>query len=110
MNDNEIEKEIKDKNLTAPRVTKDIIDDLMSGIDYQSWHVAGTTTTIVAAVMADGFVVAVGKSATVSRDNFDKAIGYNIARDNAENLARDKLWELKGWELKQALNANNPTQ
>ena len=103
MKDCEIEKEIVDKGLTAPRVTVQTIDGLVESLKYHAWRVPNTTTTLVAAELDDGFIVAVGKSASVSKDNFNAEIGYKIARDDAERQARDKLWELKGWELRQQL-------
>lgn len=103
MKDHEVEQAIVAKNLTAPRVTTQAIDELIDSLAYHSWVVPGTTTTLVAAELDDGFVVAIGKSASVSRDNFDAEIGYKIARADAEMKAREKLWELKGWELKQSL-------
>ena len=104
MKDTDIEQEIIEKGLTAPRVTTSTIDDLVESLKYHSWNVPNTTTTLVAAEL-DGFIVTVGKSASVSKDNFNAEIGYKIARDDAERKARDKLWELKGWELKQQLKA-----
>ena len=103
MNDSKVEQEIIEKGLTAPRVTMQTIDALVSSLKYHTWQVPNTTTTLVAAELDDGFIVAVGKSASVSKDNFDAEIGFKIARDDAEHKARDKLWELKGWELKQQL-------
>lgn len=103
MKDTDIEREIIEKGLTAPRVTTSTIDELVLSLKYHAWQVPNTTTTIVAAELDDGFIVAIGKSASVSKDNFNAEIGYKIARDDAERKARDKLWELKGWELKQQL-------
>ncbi|EIJ33347.1 Gp49 family protein [Thiothrix nivea] len=103
MKDSEIEQEIIEKGLTAPRVTTQTIDELVGSLKYHSWQVPETTTTLVAAELDDGFIVAIGKAASVSKENFNAEIGYKIARDDAERKARDKLWELKGWELKQNL-------
>ena len=55
---------------------------------YHSWNVPETTTTLVAAELDDGFIVAVGKSASVSKDNFNAEIGVKIAHDDAERKAR----------------------
>ena len=102
LDDNKIENEVTAKGLTAPRVTVSTIDELVSQLTFHGWHIPNTTTTIVAAEL-DGFIVATGKSACVSKDNFNMELGFNIARDDAERKARDKLWELRGWELKQQL-------
>ena len=93
---------IAEAGLTAPRVSTQTIDKLMESVIYHCWIVPGTTTTLVAAELAGGFVLAVGKAASVSGANFNAEIGYNIAKIDAERKARDKLWELKGWELKQS--------
>lgn len=80
------------------------IDDMVDELKYESWVVPNTTTTVVAAIMPDNFVVALGTSATVSSENFNADIGYDIALNDAKQKATDKLWELKGWELHQQLN------
>ena len=41
----------------------------------------------------------IGESAAVSLANFDKEIGRKIARENA----RDKIWALEGYLLKEKL-------
>lgn len=105
MNDNEIEKEITDKGLTAPRVTVERIDSLMASLRYEPWIVPNTTTTIVVAMLPNGFTVGIGKSAAVSASNFNADIGQKIATAEAERNARDKLWELEGYAMKSRLEA-----
>jgi hypothetical protein len=48
--------------------------------------------------LKNGFTVD-GKSACVSKENFNQEIGNNISRQNA----REKIWELEGYLLKQKL-------
>ena len=100
MNDHDIEKEITDNGLTAPRVTVGQIDELMASLHYERWIVPNTTTTIVVAMLPNGFTVGIGKSASVSAKNFNAEIGAKIATAEAERNARDKLWELEGYALK----------
>lgn len=95
-NEDEIEQEIQDKNLNAPRLTPDLIDSIIVG---EAYHVfPGTTTTICRLSLANGFST-IGESAAVSLQNFDEEIGRKIARDNA----REKIWMLEGYLLKQKL-------
>lgn len=100
MTDHEIEKEITDKGLTAQRITVERIDGLMASLRYEPWIVPNTTTTIVIAILPNGFTVGIGKSAAVSASNFNAEIGQKIATAEAERNARDKLWELEGYALK----------
>ena len=103
MNDKEIEIEIIEKNMTAPRITLGQIDSIMEQVLYEFWIVPNTTTTICVSLvpMLGGmFTAAVGKSAAVSKDNFDTAIGRKIAQTECERATRDKLWELEGYWLK----------
>ena len=95
-NEAEIEQEIQDKGLNAPRLTPDKID---ATIVSEAYHVfEGTTTTICRLELKNGFSV-IGESAAVSLENFDAEIGRKIARDNA----RDKIWAFEGYLLKETL-------
>lgn len=96
MSEAEIEKEIQEKGLNAPRLTPVCIDDV---IDKEMYHVfEGTTLTVCCLVLKNGFTVT-GESAAASPENFDEDIGRKIARDNA----RDKIWPLGGYLLRQRL-------
>lgn len=103
MSEQEIEQRIQDKGLNAPRVTPSMIDALMATVTYHIHVVPGTTTTVAVAVLANGFSLAMGYSACVSVENFNAEIGASVARENAEYLARDKLWELEGYSLMKSL-------
>ena len=91
-----IEQEIQEKGLTAPRLTPEDIDALI--IHEQYFRVDNTTTTICYLGLKNGYGV-VGHSAAVSMENFDEEIGRKIARHNA----REKIWPLAGYALKEAL-------
>ncbi|RLA05479.1 MAG: hypothetical protein DRQ47_01090 [Gammaproteobacteria bacterium] len=91
-----IEQEIQDKGLIAPRITPDMIDENIVGEDYYVFP--GTTNTICLLTLKNGYT-AVGDSACASIENFDEEIGRNIARGNA----RQALWPLMGYELRQRL-------
>lgn len=96
-----IEAEIKTKGLVAPRVTPAQIDAQIVGEAYYVFP--GTTVTICALHLRNGFTVT-GESAAASPENFDTAIGRRIARDNARN----KIWALEGYSLRNALCGRAP--
>ena len=103
-NDHDIESEITKAGLTSPRVTVAQIDELMDSLRFESWVVPDTTTTIVVAILPNGFTAGLGKSAAVSKDNFNAEIGLKIAKGEAVNNARDELWKLEGYALKSRLS------
>lgn len=63
----------------------------------------GSTTTFAHAFLDGEFYLATGKSACISKENFDAEIGMDIAMKNAEVAAREKLWELEGYALRDRL-------
>jgi hypothetical protein len=89
----------------APRVTPAQIDALLGKLQLHWHHFPGTTSIVAIASMPDGFVVGIGHSACVSRANFKAEIGEQIATDNALKAARDKLWELEGYLLRDRMRA-----
>ena len=118
--DSAIEREIRAKGKTAPRVTP---ADLQANIE--SWWyftaaegangaaAAGTPyseqpplgansplrlLTFCVLVLRNGFTVT-GESACASPENFDPEIGRKIARQNAEQ----KIWPLMGYVLKERI-------
>ncbi|API77960.1 hypothetical protein AC251_26030 (plasmid) [Ralstonia pseudosolanacearum] len=93
-----IEKEIQAKGLTAPRVTPMRIEEVIAG---EAYHVfPGTTVTLCCLTLANGFNV-IGESACASPENFDAVLGRKIARENA----KDKIWALEGYALRNALHS-----
>lgn len=96
LNEKELEKEINDKGLNAPRLNPQMIDDTIKDEYYHI--VPGTTLTLCVLTLQNGFTVT-GESAAASLENFDEEIGRKIAKDNARN----KIWQLEGYLLKQRL-------
>lgn len=92
-----IEQQIQAKGLNAPRITPKDIDSKILGADYHRFN--GTTVTICCLYLANGFTVT-GESACASPENFDEEIGRKIARENA----REKIWQLEGYLLRQRLH------
>lgn len=97
MSEIEIEKEIQAKGLNAPRLTPDLIDSVIVSEQYHVFP--ETTMTVCALKLRNGFIV-VGESAAASPENFNAEIGRKIARDNARN----KIWALEGYLLREKLS------
>jgi len=97
MSEAEIEQEIQEKGLTARRLTPDLINDT---IQAEAFHVfEGSQLTVCCLTLTNGFTVT-GESACASPENFNAEIGEKIARENARN----KIWALEGYLLKQELH------
>ena len=98
-----VEAEIQSKGLTAPRLTPAMIDEKIVG---EAYHVfPGTTLTVCALTLQNGYIVT-GESASASPENFDAELGKKIARDNARN----KIWQLEGYLLRERLATVSDTQ
>jgi len=91
-----VEQQLQAKGLTAPRLTPADIDGVIVGEDFHVFP--GTTLTVCCLRLRNGFTVT-GESAAASPENFDAALGRQIARRNA----RDKIWSLEGYLLRERL-------
>lgn len=124
----QIEQEIQSKNLNAPRITPEHIGSVIVSEHYftaaqgdakaiEDWaFVNGSLNgeamrpvpkalellTFCVLVLKNGFTVT-GESACASPENFDAEIGKKIAYDNARN----KIWQLEGYLLKENLHKEN---
>ena len=125
---NEIEQEIQEKGLVAPRVTPAEIEANIASEYYFSAEegvigkcvnrlaLDGLVTypsdlpkrnknlsvlTFCVLVLRNGFTVT-GESACASPENFNAEIGCKIARENAVQ----KIWPLMGYALKDTLSKN----
>ena len=96
MTEEDIEKEIQEKGLIAPRLTPDLIDNVITEEDYHVFE--KTSLTVCCLTLQNGFTVT-GESACASPENFDAEVGRKIARENARN----KIWMLEGYLLKDKL-------
>ena len=115
----QLEQEIQDKGLNAPRITPSHIDSVIASTHYftagdaiDGGIVVGHKTphpldllTFCIITLKNGFTVT-GESACASPENFDADIGKAIANSNA----RDKIWLLEGYLLKQRLFEQENTQ
>lgn len=97
MNEQATEKAILATKPTAPRLTPTDIDGVIVGETFHNFP--GTTVTICLLHLKNGFSVT-GESASVSLENFNAEIGRTIARTRA----REKIWALEGYRLKQELS------
>lgn len=108
-----IEQEIQAKGLNAPRLTPDHIDSKIKSVEYIlprdvckrdngveifDAPLSLQTLTFCILTLENGFTVA-GESACASPENYDAEIGKEIAYTNA----REKIWLLEGYLLKQHL-------
>lgn len=101
MTETAIEAEIQAKGLTAPRITPAHLDATIVGEDYHVF--TGTMLTVCCLTLRNGFTVT-GESACASPENFNAEIGQKIARENARN----KIWALEGYLLRQRLHDGKP--
>lgn len=111
INEAEVEQEIQDKGLTAPRITPQMIDECIVTENYfhmgeaaaalnQPSTTALDCLTVCVLGLKNGYTVT-GESACASPENFNAELGRKIARDNARN----KIWALEGYRLRSALSA-----
>ena len=124
-NEKQIEQEIQDKGLNAPRLTPDHIDSVIQSVHYFTagdGYVGALTSseefnalpehertvqpplqldllTFCVIVLRNGFTVT-GESACASPENFNAEIGQKVAYENARN----KIWQLEGYLLKEKLH------
>ena len=117
VSDDSIEAEIRRKGKTARRITPADIDAAISSEHYftAAQGVAGAESagaeprdlegipalgllTICVLVLRNGFIVT-GESACASPENFDAEIGRKVARSNA----KQKMWPLLGYMLKEVM-------
>ena len=100
MTEQQLELELQAKGATAPRLTPELIDSVIVSEQYHVFP--NTTLTVCALTLRNGFIV-VGESAAASPANFNADIGRRIARDNARN----KIWQLEGYLLRERLTQSS---
>ena len=98
----EIEKSIVEKGLTAPRLTPEHIDSVIAG---KTFTVLPSGKCMVCEItLANGYTLR-GEASTVSKENFNQEIGEKISFENA----RRKIWELEGYLLQEKLHNQTRT-
>lgn len=98
-NEEVVEKAIRSKGLSSPRLDPKAIDETILSEQYHVFP--GTNMTVCCLTLRNGYNV-VGESSCASDENFDLEIGQMIARENA----RKKIWALEGYLLKENLFRN----
>lgn len=116
MSDQDIENEIRAKGAdVAPRVTPQMLEDVIAGEYYlkgsdayafapmPSDHFGSLgLLTVCFLVLKNGFTVT-GESACASPENFNAEVGRKVAREHA----KQKLWPLLRYELKERLHVQS---
>lgn len=87
---------IQKVKLTASRITPMMLEDEIVSEEYHVFP--GTQLTVCALTLQNGYTVT-GESAYALPENFNADIGRSVARDNA----RQKIWSLLGFRLKDSL-------
>jgi hypothetical protein len=94
--DLELEAELQEKGLNAPRLTPLDIHGVVEKVMFM--RPEDTTLTICVLTLKNGTHV-VGESACISPENFSDEIGRKVSFQNAI----DKIWALEGYLLKEKL-------
>lgn len=92
-----IEQQLKQQGADAPRLNPKHIDQTI--VDEAYYIFPNTTVTVCCLTLRNGFKV-IGKSAAANTANFNEEIGRKVARANA----REQIWELEGYLLKERLH------
>lgn len=112
MNDQSTEAMIQAKGLNAPRITPQMIEDQIvaeysftaeQAVGHAPIHDSLKLLTLCVLVLKNGFTVT-GESACASPENFDAEIGRKVARDKA----KEKIWALEGYALRNRLHSDPP--
>lgn len=112
MSEHQTESLIQQSAPTAPRITPEDLDQAIDQVIYFTGDQAHTAAypdryvpkalnlmTFCIIILKNGFTVT-GQSACVSPENYRKDIGEKIAYENARN----QLWPLLGFHLKECLH------
>lgn len=96
LGEDDFESRLLEKGLNAPRLHPDEIDAVI--VQEQYYQFPDTQMIVCCLKLRNGFC-SVGESACASPENFDAEIG----RQAAYKKARNKIWELEGYLLRQWL-------
>ncbi len=103
--DDAVEQLIRSKGLNAPRLHPSDLDANIKHAEYVK-HVSAGGQVLRWAVLTtrSGFAVTGRPSVSVSPENDDAEVGERVAYQNAKN----ELWPLMGYALKERLAADQP--
>lgn len=92
----DIEQEINDKKLNAPRLSPERIDEVIVEEDYHKLYVSDNRPMIVCVLtLKNGFLVTGINHGPVDPRNWDEELAKKLAYDQA----RAKVWPLEGYLL-----------
>ena len=94
----QIEQEIQDKGYAGALASSEEFNSLPEGERFINPPQQLDLLTFCVIVLKNGFTVT-GESACASPENFNAKIGQKVAYGNA----REKIWELEGYLLKEKL-------
>lgn len=100
-NQDDIVREVPAKGLTAPRVTADMVEDEIVGVEFHIFD--DTCMTVCCLTLRNGFAV-IGASSSVSPENFNQELGEKIAYGRA----CDAIWPLLAFRLRDELACETP--
>lgn len=92
----DIEAEIQDKGLNAPRLTPGDIDAAIASESYTI--LPSGKAMICELILRNGFSVR-GESSCVSKENFNEEIGRKVSKEDARN----KVWAFEGYALQERI-------
>lgn len=98
-----LEQVLKEKGHVAPRLTPTLVDAQIVATDYHVFP--NSQHTVCCLTLQNGFTV-IGESACASPENFDAAIGQDVAFQRA----RGKIWSLEAYMLKELLSGTRAIQ
>ena len=85
-----------DLRTDAPSISQEMVDDFIRKVEVTTM---GDRTTVVRAVLRNGFVL-VESSSCVSAENYDEQLGADICLSHI----KDKVWMLLGFLLQTAVH------
>ncbi len=99
LSESQIEQEIEQSNPTAPRLTPEFIDSKIKKVEYQR---PTERMTLCILTLENGTEVT-GESFCACPENYVQKTGEDVAYKNA----REKIWPLEGYILRERLYGNN---
>lgn len=100
--DQQIEQQIQEIGLNAPRVKAEHIDQIMEKVVYNFTQVS--EKRVICQGVLGNFWIADGNSVSVDPKNFNLKLAKEISLESAKEAVRKKLWEFEGWRLFISLN------
>ena len=86
--------------MSEQRLTPDLIGSKVKSVEY---HVFESTCLMVCCMTLENGFTVTGEAACANPENFDKEISQKIA----SRIARNKIWMLEGYLLKQKLHQDS---